>query len=506
LWKPGYEIRQGRGSQGWEEQPSARTGRYHQPKEGALQVMTDLEKSIHALDAAYQPFPTFAEWASKTSVDTARWDRYSASLKDKPDGSTEALRRAREVVKRAAALDTGAIEGLYEVDRGFTFTVAFETAAWEVQLAQKGENVRPLFEAQLHAYDFVLDLATKAEPISEAAIRVLHEVVCRAQDTYRVMTAIGPQEQELVKGRYKVLPNHVRTRDGVDHSYAPVDVTPAEMQRLVGEMRSKEFLAAHPVVQAAYAHYGLVVIHPFPDGNGRVARALASAFTYRAISMPIMILSEQKNAYLDALEGADSGDYQLFVDFVLARSLDTIQLVDESLRGAYLPTPEESATAIDRLYGTKGGYTQKLVDESGSKLIILIKNELDKALTRISTSNLHGLAVGIQDGPGPTDKEHRLPLSGAAQGIEIRLISDAPADANVIRRYHLFLPKDAGANDDVQFQRSDRADRFAARMDDLSPSISGVLQMRITMFAERVVGAMLAELKPLAEEKRRWEL
>jgi hypothetical protein len=275
------------------------------------------------------------------------------------------------------------------------------------------------------------------------------------------------------------------------------------MQRLVEEMRSEAFLAAHPAMQAAYAHYGLVVIHPFPDGNGRVARALASAFTYRAISMPIMILSEQKNAYLDSLEAADRGESQEFVDFMLDRALDTIQLVDESLNGAYLPTPEESAAAIDRLFETKGGYTQKLVDESGSKLIILIKSELDKALTRISTSNLHGLAAVIQGGPGPTDNEHRLPISGAGQGLEIRLISDAPASANVIRSYHLFLPKDAGADDDVQLQRADRADRFVARMDDLAPSISGVLQLRISMFAERLVAAMLAELKPLAEENRR---
>jgi Fic family protein len=159
------------------------------------------EVNIHALDAAYKPFPTFAEWASKTSVDTVRWDRYNSALKQRPNASDDALSRAREIVKRAAALDTGAIEGLYEVDRGFTFTVALETAAWEVRLAEKGAHVRPLFEAQMHAYDYVLDLATKAEPISEAAIRVLHEVVCRAQDTYRVMTAVGPQEQELVKGR-----------------------------------------------------------------------------------------------------------------------------------------------------------------------------------------------------------------------------------------------------------------------------------------------------------------
>jgi Fic family protein len=146
--------------------------------------------------------------------------------------------------------------------------------------------VKSLFEAQLHAYDYVLDLATKAEPISEAAIRALHSEVCRAQSTYRVVTGIGPQEQALPKGQYKILPNHVRTRKGTDHSYAPVDVTPAEMARLVAELRSDAFLGAHPVVQAAYAHYCLAVVHPFADGNGRVARALASAFTYRAISMP----------------------------------------------------------------------------------------------------------------------------------------------------------------------------------------------------------------------------
>src|ERR1035441_36588 len=140
--------------------------------------MTDSDPNIHVLDAAYKPFPTFKEWASRTNVDTVRWQRYNSVLESNADLDATVLARARQVAKRAAALDTGAIEGLYEVDRGFTFTVAFETSAWEAALAQKGENVRSLFESQLHAYDYVLDLATKAEPISEAAIRALHEVVC----------------------------------------------------------------------------------------------------------------------------------------------------------------------------------------------------------------------------------------------------------------------------------------------------------------------------------------
>src|SRR5437660_264733 len=172
----------------------------------------------------------FVLMMSETHVnDTVRWERYNSLVRSRAGLSPEVLGRAREIAKRAAALDTGAIEGLYEVDRGFTYTVAFETSAWEAALAQKGEYVRSLFEAQLHAYDYVLDLATKAEPISEAAIRALHEEVCRAQTTYRVMTTVGPQEQALPKGQYKIMPNHVRTRKGADHSYAPVDVTPAEM-------------------------------------------------------------------------------------------------------------------------------------------------------------------------------------------------------------------------------------------------------------------------------------
>lgn len=483
-------------------------------------AMTDPETNLRVLDAAYKPFPPFAEWASRTSIDTARWERYKAALDDRPEQTSEALRRAREVVKRAAAIDTGAIEGLYEVDRGFTFTIAFETAAWELELAKKGENVRSLFEAQLHAYDYVLDLATKAEPISEAAIRELHKVVCAAQDTYRVVTPIGFQEQELVKGRYKVLPNHVRTRDGVDHSYAPVDVTPAEMARLVSEMRTRAFLVAHPVMQAAYAHYGLVVIHPFADGNGRVARALASAFTYRAISMPIMILSEHKNAYLDALEAADAGNYQDFVDVMLARVLDTMNLVIETFRGANVPSLQDAAAALEKLYITKGGYTQDQVDKAGGELFQLLRDELQTIISKRDGGSFRGNASPYRTSAVriELDSAHRLPGSPNRDlnVLHVELTSAQPAYARVFRDYVVIVPIDARSDDDLQLMRVMEKQvtigneaplgtefAFSARVDELTPSLSGVLQIRAGVFAERIIGELLSELKPLVEDALR---
>ncbi len=207
--------------------------------------VTLTEADTRQLDAAYKPFPTFSEW-SQAIVDTVRWDRYSSGLEKRSEASPDLLERARKVALRAAAIDTGAIEGLYEVDRGFTLTVAVEAAAWEVALAQKGEVARTLIESQISAYEYIVDFATKAEQITEAAIRELHAKIVASQNTYRVVTPIGLQEQPLPKGEYKSMPNHVRRSDDKIHSYAPVDLTASEIHRLVNELRSAAFWLRTP--------------------------------------------------------------------------------------------------------------------------------------------------------------------------------------------------------------------------------------------------------------------
>jgi Fic family protein len=464
--------------------------------------MSETEQTSRSLDAGYTPFPSFEKWLAMTRVDTVRWDRYNSLLQSHSAGlPSEALERVRNVVKRAAALDTGAIEGLYEVDRGFTFTVAFEAAAWEAALEQKGEHVRPLFEAQLHAYDYVLDLATKAEPISEAAIRALHEVVCSAQPTYRVVTAVGFQEQSLPKGTYKILPNHVRTRRGDYHSYAPVDVTPAEMHRMVGELRSDAFLASHPVIQAAYSHYALVAVHPFADGNGRVSRALASAFTYRATSMPIVILSEHQNPYITSLEAADNGDYQPFVDFILSRCLDTISLVDESLRAGIVPNLNESLAGIDKLYITRGGYTHEQVDAAGLQFIQAVQKAFADISPTINRPTVSFRATIGNVGVKVSTPGYRVPLSGGRM-VQLVFASTPPANAAVGRNYVLGLPNDAAGDDDVLLEASlgeNKFDVFSARMEELMPTMGASLQIRINIFVERVINEMAAELQTKAQ-------
>ena len=158
---------------------------------------------LRALDAQYRPFPDFQTFCAAVTVDTDLWERVAASLRQKQSDASADFDRAVEVALRAAAVDTGALEGEYTVDRGFTMTVATQEEGWEERVAARGERVRRLFEAQLRGYELARDLALSDVPITEAWIRQLHTELAEGAETYQVLTSQGWQEQALPKGTYK---------------------------------------------------------------------------------------------------------------------------------------------------------------------------------------------------------------------------------------------------------------------------------------------------------------
>jgi Fic family protein len=95
------------------------------------------------------------------------------------------------------------------------------------------------------------------------------------------------------------------------------------MDRLVSELNSEAFAAAHPAVQSAFAHHALVAVHPFQDGNGRTARALSAIYTLRAHRIAPLMLTEFDAEYVPALRRADADDYLPFVDFIVRCCLGT---------------------------------------------------------------------------------------------------------------------------------------------------------------------------------------
>jgi hypothetical protein len=347
----------------------------------------------------------------------------------------------------------------------------------------------------------VLDLATGSLPVAEAWIRGLHAEICSEQQTYLAHTDVGLQEHELPLGEYKRLPNHVRTAAGEIHSYAPVELTASEMHRLCEELRSREFHEAHPVLQASYAHYALVAVHPFADGNGRVARALASVYTYRANRFPFLVLVDDKPAYFASLLAADRDNHQTFVDFVFSRAVDAVRLIDEALGAAGAPRPEDAVAGLQRLFSTSGGYSHLQVDEAAHFLLEAFQREVQRRGDEWKASQpflVHTtfFAGDVLSPPA----SYRRPASRGQMVLQVVVSSPQPAPANVERRFAMVVPRDCGRDDDLLISEANGSLSFGARVDELLPELSTGARLRLAMFVERVLGESLTHLGQLAAD------
>jgi Fic family protein len=443
-------------------------------------------------DRLYQGFPDFSAWGELPPEDADLWSRFAASLEERRrEASPETLKAAVEVAVRAAALDTGAIEGLYSVDRGFTMTVAVQGLAWQQMIEERGAGVRELFEAQLAAYELVLDAVTQKLPITEAWIRTLHETLCAPQKKYRVLTEVGWQEQELPKGQYKTRPNQVLLTDGTIHAYAPVDRVPDEMHRLTEQIRTPEFEAAHPVLQASYCHYALVVIHPFADGNGRVARALASTFFYRALSIPLVIFAYQRPAYLDSLAAADLGDFRPVISFFRDRGIDTMRLVSESLMTAESPTIQELKARIGNPARSWSGLYDSEIDAIGTRISRVVQEEFRGQIEDLKMPSLW-TQVDFVGGSSPAPPHYRE-ASPTSVSVLIRNRGSQPALSGTGMIVFVFYATDPNPFP-ILIRSGSNDDSLEARLEEVNPELTPNFRLRLEQWVKRQIGYMLSEI------------
>ena len=108
----------------------------------------------------------------------------------------------------------------------------------------------------------------------------------------------------------------------------------------------------HPVDLAAEAHYRLVTIHPFVDGNGRTARLLMNFILLCHGYPPAIIRKSERGKYLDALEKAQTGgaleDYLHLIYRAVNRSLE-IYVEATSGEGDFVAEPDDSLLRIGQL-------------------------------------------------------------------------------------------------------------------------------------------------------------
>ena len=145
------------------------------------------------------------------------------------------------------------------------------------------------------------------QPLTQHFIRTLHKTLLREDYTvYRNLPG-GVQTSYIVHaGQYKTRPNSVITRYGDCFEYASPEETPALMSELVDWYNEAEREGKlSPVELAVLFHYRYIRIHPFEDGNGRIARLMMNYILSRHNYPMIVVRSRLKKDYLEALHQAD---------------------------------------------------------------------------------------------------------------------------------------------------------------------------------------------------------
>lgn len=231
-----------------------------------------------------------------------------------------ALAEFHKRLRREWSIETGQIEGVYDLDRGIAQTLVERGIDAHLIGKHPGqkppETVAAIIQDHADVLDGLFQFVKGVRPLSKSYIHELHAALLRHQDTTAVRNQLGYLiEAKLVKGKYKEHPDNPKRPDGSMRQYCPPEQVDSEMERLLALHAEHEKNGVPVEVEAAWLHHRFTRIHPYQDGNGRVARALASLLFIKAGWFPVVVTRDDREEYIDSLEVADEGDLSSLVSF-----------------------------------------------------------------------------------------------------------------------------------------------------------------------------------------------
>jgi len=214
--------------------------------------------------------------------------------------SQDALQKLLEDIRLRHTYHSDAIEGN-------TLTLQETKLVLEEGITIGGKPLKDHIEARndAEAFDLMIDLVHAKKELSQEIIQRIHEYVTKGllQDP----------------GQYRAGNVRVTGADTRPPSY--LKVIPL-MDNYIKQIKEVQL---HPLKKAAYIHHELVRIHPFFDGNGRVARLLTNFYLMTKGYPIIIVKKEDRKKYYQALNKADHGDLSDFTLFIMRAVHEPLQ-------------------------------------------------------------------------------------------------------------------------------------------------------------------------------------
>jgi Fic family protein len=272
-------------------------------------------------------------------------------------------------------------------------------------LTSKGRPLQAFLEARNHIASIahLEALVRENAPLSEELIRGFHSILFdggqkvyagrRAEDRADTPAAIT----------YKQENSNVVQLNGSIKWFTGAPEVPREMEGLIAWWTEAD-QHMHPVDLAAQLHHRFVSIHPFVDGNGRIARLLMNMVLAQAGYTPAIIPVEERQRYLGSLQAADRGDYgplSAMIEELVAKTLRmTIDVVEG--RDAFdfddlsrmLQTIDREAASISSELGSAVVPLEARSVRTAQQILKRLQTELQQHSSKIQAS---AFSVSVQE-------------------------------------------------------------------------------------------------------------
>lgn len=221
----------------------------------------------------------------------------------------ETLKSLREYYRIGLTYSSNALEGN-------SLTESETKVVIEDGLTIEGKPLRDMYEAvgHAHAYDYIHTLSA-SKPLEEADILELHRLFYEKIDSEKA-------------GNYRTMPVFI---SGSKYAVSPPARIESDMKKFVKWFNDNEHKLPTPEF-AALAHQKFVFIHPFIDGNGRVARLILNLALIRGEYTIALIPAILRHEYVQSLEMSHKSP-SVFVDFIaeriIATQMDLLRLLND---------------------------------------------------------------------------------------------------------------------------------------------------------------------------------
>lgn len=260
---------------------------------------------------------------------------------------------------------------------GSTVTEIENQLLFDEGISAKGKTIaEQMMNLDLkRAYEESIRIAKLHTPITIDILKDLSRLVMQnTGSTYK--TALG--DFSSANGDLRL----VNVTAGVGgRSYMSYQKVPSRLQEFcdwLNEMRSRPMSIADRYDFSFEAHYRLVTIHPWADGNGRMARLIMNHVQFEFGLVPAKVLKEDKGDYINALIATrEDEDMTHFCDFMAEEMIKTLSTDIKS----FLKSMEDSGEKT-----TVGG-EKKL--KSREKILALIKEHPEYSARKLAE------AIGI---------------------------------------------------------------------------------------------------------------